>query len=676
MASPVSDVDHPANYHVLLVGVDDYTNHPLRGCVNDIDAVQRVLLERMGLAPAQITRLASPHPDARHHPTEIRSEPATLDNLHAALADLGKPGRVGPTDRVFIYYAGHGARDEFSAEDRRFHREALVPADWNSGAREPRLLYDFQLNELLAAIVDKTRSVAFVMDCCHAAGATRDFLDPGDWTPRFLELKGDGSRSGPLPAPRGRPASTGRSEQLAASVEDCQVAAACLAHERAQEGRGSDGASQGLFTRALLAALKSVPDAELGAVTWGRIWQTLYAGVQQSNPGQHATLIGHPGRAVFGGPPAKGDTGIPVSRSNDGYRIEIGTLAGVTVGARLAVYEAQPVFFPRLDSEEDRKERVGLLRVIKADRAIVTAEAEGSAFKLPPGARARLVDPGQKERLRYAMVPRNADVEKQLAGSPLLERVEDPVQADVRLELADGRWCVTDSIHGTGRAKVPGTDRGDDTPVLFALLPAELDCARDVLEHYYLYSRPLRVAELADDLPGSLSLRVLQCPQGVVPASEAQTGALSEAPSRAAGSYRVPSGTLVCFEATNQSPHRLRVTLLNAAASGKVQLLGDEILDAGAQHVFWAGGALGSPFQMTPPRGLDRCIDRLVAIGRTSVGHDLSHLRVDRSFAEIIQRSRSAGRGAGARPGEKASVLEHWTASEVIVETYRDLDRP
>lgn len=674
MASPVSDVDHPANYHVLLVGVDDYKTRPLHGCVNDIDAVQRVLLDRMGIAPAQIRRLASPHADAHHHPTEIHSEPATLDSLCNALAELGKPDRVGPTDHVFIYYAGHGARDGFSSDGRRFHREALVPADWDPRAREPRLLYDFQLNELLRAIVDKTRSVAFVMDCCHAAGATRDFFDPGDWTPRFLELPpGDGSRSGPLPAARGAlPASTGHPERLAASIEDCQVVSACLAHERAQEGRGPDGASQGLFTRALLAALKGVPDAELGTVTWGRIWQVLCADVQKTNPGQHASLIGHLGRAVFGGPPGEGDTGIPVLPREDGYRLEIGELAGVTRGAKLAVYGPQPVYFSRLGSEEDRKERVGVLRVTEASRATATATAEGSPFELPPGARARLVDPGQKERLRYAVVPRDAHVERLLAGTPLLELVENPVQADVRLELGDGRWFVTDGIHGTGRVKVPGTNRGDDTPVLFTLLPAELDCARDVLEHYYLYSRPLRIAERADDLPrGSLELRVLQCAQGTVSAGEAQTGGLPEAPSRAERSYLVQSGMLVCFEATNQTPHRLRVTLLNSAASGKVQLLGDEIVEAGAHHVFWAGGALGSPFQMTPPRGFDRCIDRLVAIGRTSVGHDLSHLRVDRSFAEIIQRSRSSGRGAGDRPGEKASVLEHWTATEVIIETRR-----
>lgn len=667
MASPVNESDHAAHYHVLLIGVDAYQSRPLHGCVNDIDAVQRVLLgPRMGLAPARIRRLASPHPRARHD-TEIPSAPATLDNLRRELCELAK--RVGPVDRVFIYYAGHGTRAEFRGPDGRwFHREALVPVDCDEQASEPRLLYDFELNQLLRAIVERTRSVAVVLDCCHAAGATRDALDPDDWQPRFLELPRGGERGGPPPDRGGIPrASAEGPERLAVSVEDCQVVSACLAHERAQEGRHADGAHQGLFTHAFISALDAATDVELTAVTWGRIWQAMSDGVQRRNPGQHVSMIGQASRAVFGGPPTRGDAGIPVSRSKDSYRLAVGTLAGVTDGAKLAVYGAQPAYFPRLDSEEDRKARVGVLHVTHATRASATARAAEAPFELPAGARARLVEPGVNERLRCAVIPRNPTLEAQLARAPLLEVVEDPVEAQVRLEHRNGRWFVTDTVHGTGGA--------NDAPVLFALQPAELDCARDVLEHYYLYSRPLQIAARATDLPNRLELRVLRCPQGLVSAAEAQAGALPEAPSRAERSYLVPSGMLVCFQAANHSQHRLRVTLLNSAASGKVQLLGDEILEPGTIHVFWAGGTLGSPFQITPPRGGDRCIDRLVAIGRTSVGHDLGYLRVDRSFAEIIQRSRSAGGIAGGGQ-QKASVLERWTATQVIIETRRNLDRP
>ena len=31
--------------HVLLIGIDDYVHAPLAGCVNDIDAIQRVWRE-------------------------------------------------------------------------------------------------------------------------------------------------------------------------------------------------------------------------------------------------------------------------------------------------------------------------------------------------------------------------------------------------------------------------------------------------------------------------------------------------------------------------------------------------------------------------------------------------------------------------------------------------------
>jgi hypothetical protein len=657
----VSDANPRANYHVLLVGVDAYTSRPLGGCVNDIDAMQRVLLgPRMRLAPDRIRRLASPRPGETHE-TTIAEQPATLDNLRGALAELSSE-RVAPGDRVFIYYAGHGARVEGSGPGGQwFHREALVPVDCDEQANEPRLLYDFELNELLRKILARTRSVAVVLDCCHAAGATRSALAPDDWRPRFLELPRGGPRGGSLPDPRrGAPPVVERRERLAVSVEDCHVVSACLAHERAQEGSGPDGVRNGLFTRALLAALDAAADVELSAVTWGRIWHALYAGVQQRNPGQHVSMIGNAGREVFGGLPKDGDAGIPVSRSKAGYRIAAGTLAGITPGATLAIYGERPRRFPQLGSNEDREARTGLLEVTAAERATAVATAIGRPFELPPGARARPVAAGEHERLRCAMIPRDPTVESWLARSRLLELVKDPVQAEVRLEHRDGWWFVTDSMHGVGR----------DAPVLFALKPAELDCARDVLEHYYRYARPLQVAARATDLPGSLTLRVLRCPERKLSAAEAQAGALPEVPSRAERSYLVSSGTQVCFQVENHSAERLRITLLNSAGSGKVQLLGDEIVDAGATHVFWADGALGEPFHMTPPDWADRCIDRLVAIGRTAVEHDLRYLEADQTFLEVVQVRRGAGGATGVvrRP---PSLLEHWTAIQVIVETRR-----
>src|SRR6516162_6998730 len=96
-----------SNYHVLLIGIDAYSIRPLRGCVNDIDAVQQILLsERVGIPSERIIRLASPLPASKHE-TTVDSKPATLANIYNALEHLGS-SKVKNSDRVFIYYSGHG----------------------------------------------------------------------------------------------------------------------------------------------------------------------------------------------------------------------------------------------------------------------------------------------------------------------------------------------------------------------------------------------------------------------------------------------------------------------------------------------------------------------------------------------------------------------------------------
>lgn len=672
MAAPAT---RDARFHVLLVGVDDYTDAPLGGCVNDIDAVAKLLLgDRVRRRSEEIRRLASPARGARR--AAARDEqPATLDNLRAALAELGS-NKVSAGDRVFIYYSGHGARVPVVAADgRSFHREALVPADYDARAGELRLLFDYELNELLRAIAARTRSVGVVLDCCHSAGATRDGRDP-DRRSRFLDLSRRPPRRDPAPGMRGTAADA---HALIGAVDDCHVVSACLGHELAKEERGPDQRRHGLLTRALLTALEASPEPDLATMTWGRIWQAMCAHVRERNPWQHPSMIGSAARAVFGGPPVEGDAGLLVSRTDDGYRIAAGTLADITEGAELAIYGEQPAYFPPLGSRTDHADRIGLVRVGRADRATATATAVGAPFDLPAGARGRLVKAGAAARLTCAVVPGaqgDASVAQaiaaQIAASRLLVLVEPPGEPEVTLEYRDGRWLVTDSLHGGGA----------DGPVLFALMPTETDCARAVLEHYHAYARPLRLADRAGDLPGGLALDVLSCPaERVLTRAEAQAasapgGAASLALARSIGegTYTLRSGARVCFRVRNESVHLLRVTLLNSAASGKVQLLGDEVVEAGAFHVFWAGNTLGAPFEMSPPEGSRRCIDRMVAIGRTALAHDLRYLQLDTAFADVVRRMRDAGvpRDIGG-----ATPIEHWTSVRAILETHRSsIDAP
>ena len=675
-------------YHVLLVGIDAYARRPLAGCVNDIDAVQQLLIERARIPATSIRRLASPGSQAARAGAQPAppTAPATLEHLRAELARLAQEAR--PDDRVLFYYSGHGTRAQVRDPDgHTAYREALAPVDVDDGS-EPRLLLDHELNDLLSRIAG---SVTCILDCCHSAGVPRPYKQPPGATARFLDLERDLGWRAPLAAPaataatatasataaapRSSPAdpaaviatlavaaAAGRATALAPdctpapaagrarSLEDTQIVAACLAHELALEIADSAGVRHGLLTAALLGALAEIPDGELAAVPWSRIWQAIRAEMERINPVQHPWMSGQPGRAVLAGPPAPGDPGIGVRRVDDSYELEAGSLASVTESALVAIYGERPACFPTLGSDEDLAARRGLVRVTSARQDRATAAAVGEPFQLPPGARARVVEAGALARLRCAIVPSDPALAAVLATSPLLELIDDASRAQVRLEQIDGRWLLTDDVHDAHPARA-----------LLALSPAELGRARAVLEHYYRYALPLRMAEACRDLPGMLQLTVLAC-ERELSAAEARESRLQEAPTAARSTYDLKSGALVCFRVHNASLARLRVTLLSSAPSGRVQLAGDLVLDPESSDVVWAGNTIGQPFELAVPDGRTQGIDRLTAIGTTAIGRDLHHLVVARSFREA--------REVTPKDLRVREPSERWTATQVILRTH------
>lgn len=630
----------PPQHHVLLIGIDAYDGGAaLNGCVNDIDAVQRFLIDRVGVDPGRITRLAAPRAGATPE-TDVPHAPPTLENVRGALAGLGDPGRVAPGDRVLVYYSGHGTQCIVDDGRRRFAREALLPGDHGGGER---FLFDWEVNALVAGIAARDAAVTVVLDCCSSGGATRGDGAAATAADRFWPVEGV-VRVAEIAAPavqrRGVWAGLG-------AVDRCQVIAACRDDERARES-ASDGRMHGELTRALLQQLGGVDD-DLAHLRWGRIWRDVVAAVRRANPRQSPLLAGNFGRRVFGfGPDEDADRGYAVVAVPGGFRLDVGTLAGVTEDAQVAVYGAVPLAFPDVGSAADLAARAGVLRVTRARRADADAVAV-MPFPLPAGARGRLVGAGRAARLRVGLETADPLIASALSTSSLVELVDRDAELTLVAHGEQGVF-LTDDVHGAG--DVPGE------PVLAAIPPRRLDLVRPMVEHYHAYRAPLRLARACTDLPELLQLWLLDGTGRKVTPAAAQEVDWPEVGARAGDQYTMTVGGSLCFVAENRASVALSVTLIDCAPSGRVFVLGEKRVPPRSRHVFWAHDTLGVPFVASLPPGRAVGVDRFALIGTTRTDVSLAHLARSMSFADFVSRGALRGHLRDDEP-----TAERWTSA-------------
>lgn len=664
-------------YHVLLIGIDRYPPgyNSLWGCVNDIEAIEKLLIEQPGiglpLEQIRITRLAAPHPE---QPSTSLFAAQTLwptkENLLAALKSLAGPDVKKP-DRVLIYYSGHG--DEIQWTGSSVWHEALVPHD----GQKIEYLFDVEVNTLVNCISAKTDDLTIILDCCHSAGATRDLegIEP-EGSLRFLQ-RPDAPAEAPDLTKLGLESRTGlerfvSSGMLHAPAPDYLLVVACQSDERAGEGAyPGKQPPHGVFTHSLLSLLKGKDALQRSQLRWADIWPELLARVAERNEQlrqrtQHPWLIGRSERRVFGGVWVKMDAGYRVTQRSAGeYEIGAGKLMGVTEWAEVAVYGPEPPLFPSIESIQDQP--VGRLQVTKAGPSSAVAIPIGAPFMLPGGGRGRLVKPGAGERLRVSLKPEDATLKAQLAASPLLEIVPSTApNATVEvLARPGGGWLIGSDVE----------------PVIAAVPVGEVNALQAGLEHYYRYNTVLRLARICSEpqISKCLSVRLLDCNdatklRAMAPQALADPD-LPEAPHDSQGIYRLPPGFKFCVRIENSSSYHLYVTLLNCSAAGLVEYLSDAVLRDGAAHVMWLDGQLGQVFVAgldtlpTDDAGISRPnfnTERMIVIGTTRPDVDLQHLTVNKRVQEMVDENISNMRGGvrTLRPVEEAAApAELWTAT-------------
>lgn len=654
----------PPRRHVLLVGIDAYAAvDPLHGSVNDIDAIEAILLDRLRVPPEAITKLAAPHPSHERRPRLPERLP-DHKNLRDALEALaGDAVQLG--DRVLIYYAGHGT--QVFPRGAWVAREALVPVDAHDGGE---LLYDHELNLLLQRIARRTGDLTVVLDCCCSAGASRLSVRPRDSGVRFCRID---DPAPPLPARRGHDSAEPPSGILAslgspeASDPGYLVAAACQSDESAHEGRSARGKRHGAFTAALLQVLEAQPDSRLETLRWADLWQAVRECVAGQYPGQHPWLIGRAERRLFGGAFRPQDPGYAITRAGDRYRIAAGSLVGLTRGAKVAVYGPTPDFFPPLGSREDLAARLGVLCVEEASIGACTAAPLGGELALVEGARGRWIAPGERDALVVQLDPYDADLARWLEGEARFRIVAagsgEAAEVFVGRDAGGERW-IGDEIHGPGVAGEDGEPPlcrvpADDRP---ALLRALTHCEKQRLA--------LRLALRCRDLSGALAVRLLDAREAAaIPAAELHDPPLPEVSPDPERRYRylLGHGQPICIAVENRSAEPLYVSLLNCTGSGRVEILGTTQVQIPPRRrqALWLGGNLGNAFRCGVPAGRRSTVDRLIAVGATVPDLDLSFLRVKESFEEVL--------GATMREmlPDEAEPRERWTATQVTVKIAR-----
>ncbi|MBE9225072.1 caspase family protein [Phormidium sp. LEGE 05292] len=284
------------NIYALLVAIDSYHPAsvpiipPLKGCVNDIEAVEAYLQERTKGGEWKLA-------ESNNVPWILKNEQATrqaiINSFQQHLCNANSD------DVIFFYYSGHGAQEK--AVEEFWHlepdrlNETLVCYD--SRVEDGRDLADKELAYLISQVAQNNPHVVIILDCCHSGSGTRDLST--EVTVRRAPVD---SRERPLSSyifAQDKIAldklltSSSNLEKKTTGIVLPQgrhvMLSACRDYELAKEYKAQDGQPRGAFSYFLLETLQRTN----GSLTYQDLARTINAlvsgKVQDQSPQVEAT---------------------------------------------------------------------------------------------------------------------------------------------------------------------------------------------------------------------------------------------------------------------------------------------------------------------------------------------------------------------------------------------------
>lgn len=138
----------------VLIGINyKGSDGELRGCVNDINNIQKVLVEQYHYRSSDIRVLTE----------EVNKISPTRSNIETNLKWL--VSGVRPGDTLLFYYSGHGSyTQDASGEEADKQDEVLVPLDFDT---KGGITDDWLFNNVVRRVPRKVTLWGFT-DCCHS----------------------------------------------------------------------------------------------------------------------------------------------------------------------------------------------------------------------------------------------------------------------------------------------------------------------------------------------------------------------------------------------------------------------------------------------------------------------------------------------------------------------------
>ncbi|PBK67529.1 hypothetical protein ARMSODRAFT_313442 [Armillaria solidipes] len=256
------------NIFALIIGIDKYERdeYRLEGAVADADAFEDYVSTDLGAPEGNIISL--------------RDQEATRSEIIDAFGKLKDHKDIDPGKAIIIiYYAGHGAVAKKPAQWEDWHAldnniEMLCPVDMTfRNSVKGKTVEGIPDRTICCLLLDlsaaKGNNIVLILDCCHSAGMDRGAIVRLGPDAKAREIGGDEeitiSAQCDFYIYSGRTSGSRKSSQstnttnFSGSLWDSHILlAACGRKQKAWETQ-----KKGIFTRALLQAVKETPGAYL-----------------------------------------------------------------------------------------------------------------------------------------------------------------------------------------------------------------------------------------------------------------------------------------------------------------------------------------------------------------------------------------------------------------------------